>query len=158
MIVHRIPCGNILSNAQPIDKRADADHSPSVRSRKSSREQVLREWNAVPSDTESFEPHFTPSLATAVPRALKKLGLDERWHHNQIAMAWTEVVGATLSRHTQPIAFRRHCLIIGVDNSVWLNELSRHLKPELLRKLRERFGSDAPHDILFRIIISTTSI
>ena len=134
-----------------IDKLAAAFDSPLVPSQKSLRDQVLREWQPVAHDVENFEPHSSPPVAAVVPRTLKKLGLEERWRHNQIATAWPEIVGATLARHTQPVAFRNHCLVIGVDNSAWLSELSRHLKPELLRKLRERFGSAAPRDILFRI-------
>ena len=119
--------------------------------RKSLRDQVLREWNAVPSDTEDFELRLVPHISTAVPRALKKLGLKERWTHHQIALAWQDIVGATITRHAQPVGFRQNCLIIGVDSSVWLNELARHLKPTLLRKLQERFGRNAPREIMFRI-------
>lgn len=115
------------------------------------REQVLREWNALPRGAETYAASIPPPLAEAVPHALKKLGLDERWRQNQIAAAWVEVVGETIARHAQPVAFRKQSLIVTVDNSVWLNELARFLKPELLKKLRERFGAVAPRDILFRI-------
>ena len=91
----------------------------------------MRDWSAVPLNAERFEPKAVPSIAEAIPRALKKLGLDEHWRHNQISSAWAEVVGPDIARHAQPTAFSQNRLMVGVSHSTWLRELT-HLKPEIL--------------------------
>ena len=114
------------------------------------REQVLREWNALPRAQETLERRAVTSVAVSVPKLLKTMGLDERWRQNQIASAWGEIVGETIARHAQPTACHGNSLVVGVDHSTWLRELT-YLKPDLLGKLQARFGAHAPRDIIFRI-------
>ncbi len=114
------------------------------------RAQAIREWSRAPSTVEPILLPTSPLIAETIPAALKKIGLQDRWRHNQIADEWEEVVGVAIAKHAQPKYFQRDTLVIAVDHSTWLRELT-HLKPQLLSKLRGRFGDDAPRDLVFRI-------
>lgn len=114
------------------------------------REEAEREWSVVRPGDEPFATRTPPKLSEAIPDVLRIIGLDDRWRQNQVAEAWSEVVGAPIARHARPVAFRKQTLIVGVDHSAWLRELT-HLKPQILEKLRTRFGADAPRELLLRI-------
>ena len=86
-----------------------------------------------------------------VPGVMKRLGLEQRLQQSQVFYLWSDIVGNDVARHAQPICLRNGLLIVGVDHPVWLQELSRYHKPLILRKVQERIGKKAVHDIAFRI-------
>jgi predicted nucleic acid-binding Zn ribbon protein len=64
---------------------------------------------------------------------------------------WSEIVGAEIARHAQPVSLRSGTLIIAVDHPVWLQELSRFHKTLLLQKIQAAVGKQAVGNIVFRI-------
>jgi len=79
-------------------------------------------------------------IGEMIPRLMKKIGLeDEQWLET-LSMEWARLVGEAVARHTRPGRFKKRELTVFVDSSVWLNELSRYGRKEMLAKLRERFG------------------
>lgn len=64
--------------------------------------------------------------------------------------AWWGVVEPPFKPHTKPIALKNHTLIIHVDESGWLYELTLQ-KIQILRKLQERVGEHLVRDIRLRI-------
>lgn len=52
----------------------------------------------------------------------------------QIWGAWPQIVGESIARHATPIRMQETTLLVGVRDSVWLQELTM-LRPQLLAKI-----------------------
>lgn len=67
-----------------------------------------------------------------------------------IGAAWKRAAGEAAFKHTKPAALRKKRLIINVDGSSWLYELT--LKKEaLLAEMRKILGEDKIKELQFRI-------
>ena len=111
------------------------------------RARVLREWQ--PFGPTPNIPTGSPA-STLVPQVMKKLGLEQRLQQSQAFSLWPEIVGAVNARHSKPVSLRNGLLVVGVEHSVWMQELWS-LKPLMLQKIQERVGKKAVRDIRFRI-------
>ncbi len=63
---------------------------------------------------------------------------------------WPSVVGAAISRRSQPGDLRGGTLTVVVDNSPWLQELTLR-EPELLRHLQARYGAESVKALRFTL-------
>lgn len=81
------------------------------------------------------------ALSDVMAVVLKRLGLEKQQWYSILTDEWKRIVGEAISKHTRPGRIEGQTLIIYVDNSVWLSELSRFSSGELLAKIKERFGS-----------------
>lgn len=72
------------------------------------------------------------------------------FNKEQIAKIWTKVAGSRFTKHSRPISFRRSRLIINVDSSSWLYELTVR-KVHILRKLKKEFKEKPLKELQFRI-------
>lgn len=90
-------------------------------------------------------------VGDVLKKILPKLGLDQQVRQNELVTAWPEIVGKVVAKHARPVSLRDGILTVGVDNSMWLSELSRYQKPLLLRKVRDHLGKTAVKDVLFRV-------
>ena len=66
---------------------------------------------------------FKP-IGTALDSVLKKTGLFHRIKSYTALIVWKEIVGEKVSAHTKPVTVKSSCLMVNVDNSTWMNELS----------------------------------
>lgn len=82
---------------------------------------------------------------------LKKLGLERKLREARIALKWKKIVGERVAAHSRPVAVRGRTLIVNVDSSVWLTELSRYFKEKILSKIHDEMGEKRIKDIRFRI-------
>jgi predicted nucleic acid-binding Zn ribbon protein len=64
--------------------------------------------------------------------------------------AWVELVGERIAAAAQPVSERAGELSIGCVDSVWAQELDL-MQEELLTRLRERLGEQAPRSLRFRV-------
>lgn len=117
--------------------------SPSLRAA------VLAEWRGLPSPP--TRPDRARSAAELVPKVMQKLGLAERLLESEVAKAWKEIVGEFIAAHSSPMALRAGVLHVRVLQPALHYELERVSKPELLRKLKTRFGSRVIRDLRFRL-------
>ena len=78
--------------------------------------------------------------------------LDERSipTSDAVIKAWGEIVGRKARVHTKPTSLRKKKLVINVDGSTWLYELTLK-KDDLIRALKKRLGEDKIQEIQFRI-------
>lgn len=81
---------------------------------------------------------------------LEKIGLKEKLWEQQLLDGWVEIVGDAVARRARPGQVFRGVLTIYVSNAVWLNELSRYGKPEMLAKLQSKFGAKQITDLRFQ--------
>lgn len=117
--------------------------NPSIRQR------VLAEWRGLPQPLE--RPDRTRSLGEALQQVMKQLGLNERLNEAQVLRAWKEIVGEFIASHSAPTRIHQGVLIVSVLQPTVHFELERHWKPEILRKLKARFGGKMIRDVKFRI-------
>lgn len=112
------------------------------------RRRVLEDWRGLP------EPRERPDRCVRVGDALKKLlprlGLTERLNEQEVQSTWRDIVGDFLAEHSVPVSMREGVLIIQVLQPTVRYELDRTWKPEILRKLRARFGARTIREIRFR--------
>jgi predicted nucleic acid-binding Zn ribbon protein len=86
-----------------------------------------------------------------MPRVMKKLGLAERLQESEILGAWKALVGEFIATHSCPVALRDGVLYVHVLQPALLYELERVNRPQILRKLKQRFGTKVIRDLRFRI-------
>ena len=81
---------------------------------------------------------------------IKDLGTKERFGEEEIAALWADVAGEKAARHTRPVSLKKGSLVVNVDGSSWLYELSVH-KGEILKKIEEKFKGRKIKEIRLRI-------
>ena len=73
----------------------------------------------------------------------------------EIEDVWAKAAGEGAARHSRPVAFRRSVLVVEVDTSGWLYELTTE-KKKILGKLDKSLkGKKKVKDIRFRIAAIT---
>lgn len=118
------------------------------RPRRSLRDRALAEWRGYwePQDVSKYE----STLATAVGKTMKGLGLSDRFNEEMVFEAWNEMVDGFVAANARPVSLERRVLSIQVLHSTIHYELER-MKGELLRRMQERFGSEKIREIRFRL-------
>jgi predicted nucleic acid-binding Zn ribbon protein len=115
---------------------------PSLRNR------VIAEWRGLP------EVPFVRDTAKAVGVPLTKvmaaLGLGDRLREEEVKRAWSEIVGEFLANHSTPASLTNGVLTVRVLQPALHYEFDRNCRPQILAKLRERFGKSV-RDLRFRI-------
>ena len=86
-----------------------------------------------------------------MPRVLNKLGLDRRRAEAEIARVWNHLVDPNITAHAQPTGLNKGTLFVTVDSSVWLSEIVRYRRKEILDRLQHSFGHDLISRISFRV-------
>ena len=82
---------------------------------------------------------------------MKKMGINDRLTEGQIIGAWQEIVGEWFAKHTCPNRLKDGVLFVQVIQSTVLYELDRVWKPQILAKLKARFGARKIRDVKFRV-------
>jgi len=93
----------------------------------------------------------TASLGSVIPGVMKRLGLEVDAWLQELGEEWGTLVGAGVARHARPGRVQKNNLVVFVDSSVWLNELARYGKDELLANLQKRFGRDKVRSLSFQL-------
>jgi predicted nucleic acid-binding Zn ribbon protein len=91
------------------------------------------------------------AMSDVLPKVMQKLGLRERLHESEILGAWKALVGEFIAAHSCPIALRDGVLYVHVLQPALHYELDRVTRPEILRKLKKRFGGKVIRELRFRL-------
>lgn len=86
-----------------------------------------------------------------MPRVLADLGLERRSAETEILKVWNHLIDPNLVAHAQPTGLRKGTLFVAVDSSVWLSEIVRYRRKEILERLQFSFGKDLIARIAFRV-------
>lgn len=113
------------------------------------RRRVIAEWRGLPSDLP--RPDRALPVADLLPKVMQKLGLKERLQEHEVLSAWRTLVGDFLAAHSQPVSLRDGILYVHVLQPALHYELERVNKPQILRKLKQRFGARVIKDLRFRL-------
>lgn len=113
---------------------------------------VLAQWRGVDLTAEEKALAATAKPITSVmPNVLKGLGLDKRRVEAELARVWNHLIDPEIVAHAQPLRLHKGTLFVSVDSSVWLNEIVRYRRREILQRLQSSFGSDLVVRISFRV-------
>ncbi len=86
-----------------------------------------------------------------MPKVLAGLGLERRCAETEILKVWNQSLDPNIVAHAQPTGLRKGTLFVSVDSSVWLNEIVRYRRREVLERLQNSFGKDRIARISFRV-------
>jgi predicted nucleic acid-binding Zn ribbon protein len=110
---------------------------------------VIAEWRGLPQ--KKVQPDRWHSSGDVMPRLMQRLGLRERLRETEVIDAWSKIVGDFIAAHSTPVALREGVLYVRVLQPALHYELEQISKCEILRKLKQRFGSKTIRDVRFRV-------
>ena len=115
------------------------------------RQRVLAQWHAV--DVVALEQALPRARAAAdiMPKVLADLRMDRRRAEAEVMKVWNHLIDPGLTAHAQPTGINKGTLFISVDSSVWLSEIVRYRRKEILDRLQHSFGRDFITRISFRV-------
>lgn len=90
-------------------------------------------------------------LGELVNGVVGSLGLDRKRSEAEIGKVWNSIIDPTLTAHAQPTGIRKGTLFVSVDSSVWLDEIVRYRRKEILTRMQTCFGSETVQRISFRV-------
>lgn len=94
-------------------------------------------------------PIYEPAQKAAelIPAILKTAGLENKVWEYALINEWPKLVGEQVARRTRPGRIQNRVLIVYVANAVWLSELSRGGRVQMLQNLQTRFGAGVVRDL-----------
>lgn len=125
---------------------------PKKKSAVRARAKILAQWRGV--DYAPLEvARATPARRAGdlLPALLKDLRLDARQAEAEIVKVWNSLIDPVVTAHAQPANLNKGTLFVNVDSNVWLAEIVRYRRKEILDRLQHSFGSSVVQKISFRI-------
>jgi predicted nucleic acid-binding Zn ribbon protein len=113
------------------------------------RASVLAEWRGLPE--KKIRPDRWQAPGDLLPKLLQQLGLSERLHETDVIEAWTQIVGTFIAAHSAPVSLREGVLFVRVLQPALHYQFETISKPEILRKLKHRFGVKVIRELRFRL-------
>jgi hypothetical protein len=124
----------------------------SARIKLSPRQRALAEWRRIDlSHEETARTNHVKAIGNVVPGVLKGLGLQRKQSELEILKVWNNLMDPTVVAHAKPVGLAKGTLFVNVDSNVWLDEIVRYRRKEILQRLRHSFGPDLVQRISFRV-------
>lgn len=118
----------------------------------SPRERVLAQWRRVNlAPLEIARTLRAKPAAAILPKVLGDLRMDSRQAEAEVVKVWNALLDPTISAHAQPTGIRKGTLFVTVDSNVWLSEIVRYRRKEILTRLQHSFGRALIAKISFRV-------
>ncbi|HCE05134.1 MAG TPA: hypothetical protein DEQ62_02250, partial [Verrucomicrobiales bacterium] len=113
---------------------------------------ILAQWRGIDlTEQEKARLNHARTTADLMPAVMQKLGLKQRQSEAEISKVWTELIDPTVTEHASPVGIRKGTLFVNVDSNVWLSEIVRYRRHEILKRLQHAFGSEMIARISFRV-------
>ena len=125
---------------------------PPKKNTRAGRAKVLAQWRGVdytPLEVARATPARLPG--EVLPALLKELRLDARQADAEVVKVWNSLIDPAVTAHAQPANLHNGTLFVNVDNSVWLSEIVRYRRKEILDRLQNSFGKTTIQKISYRI-------
>jgi predicted nucleic acid-binding Zn ribbon protein len=118
----------------------------------SARQKVLAQWRGVDlAPLETARAVRARDAGKVVAKVLTDLKMDSRRADIEIVRVWNELLDPNITAHAQPHNLHKGTLFVDVDSSVWLTEIVRYRRKEILDRLQHSFGKNLIQKISFRI-------
>lgn len=116
------------------------------------RQRVLSQWRGADlMPLEKARSLRAKHASELLPKVLCDLRLDRRRVEAEVAKVWNHLLDPTIVAHAQPTGLRNGTLFVAVDSSVWLSEIVRYRRKEILERLQHSFGREFIARISFRL-------
>ena len=120
--------------------------------RLSPRELALKEWRRVDlMPQEKAWAAKTVSTADVLPGVLKGIRIERRQSEAEIVRVWNHLVDPQVTAHAQPTGIAKGTLFVTVDSHVWLDDIVRYRRRDILTRLQNSFGKELITRISFRV-------
>jgi predicted nucleic acid-binding Zn ribbon protein len=120
--------------------------------KKTARQRIVNLWRGYDSDAlEKERAPTSKNVAALVPNVLASIRIDKRQSEAEVVKVWNELLNPQVAEHAQPVSLHKGTLFIQVDSSVWLCELNRYHRKEILERLQHSFGSAMIKKLSFRL-------
>jgi predicted nucleic acid-binding Zn ribbon protein len=116
------------------------------------RQRVMAQWRRVDlAPLEKAQALRAQPLSAVMPKVLSALHIDNRRAEVEVVKVWNNLLDPNIVAHAQPTGLRKGTLFVTVDSSVWLSEIVRYRRKEILDRLQHSFGRDFIAKISFRV-------
>lgn len=133
----------------PLPPRRIPPRGPGKRS---ARQSILAQWRGVDlAPLEKARAVTAKSAGSVLPKVLGELRIDRRQAEAEIMKVWNSLIDPHVVKHAQPTGLNKGTLFVTVDSSVWLAEIVRYRKREILERLQHSFGKDLVAKISFKV-------
>ncbi len=113
---------------------------------------VIAAWRRVDlTSAERARTDNAKAAAQVMPGVLKKIGLERKRSDLEVLKVWDNLIDPMVIAHARPVGLAKGTLFVNVDSNVWLNEIVRYQRGEILRRLQHSFGPDLIQRISFRV-------
>ena len=115
------------------------------------RQRVLAQWRGLDlAPLEKAQSSRVRPTSALLPQLLSDLRIDRRRSDAEVIKVWNSLLDPNIVAHAQPTGLRKGTLFVTVDSSVWLSEIVRYRRKEILDRLQHSFGRDLISRISFR--------
>lgn len=121
-------------------------------SKSSARARVLADWRGIDlAPLEKAKANHTRAAADILPKVLGNLRMDRRHAEAEILKVWNSAMDPNVTAHAQPYGIRNGTLFVTVDSNVWLAEIVRYRRKEILDRLQHSFGRQMVRKVSYRV-------
>ena len=118
----------------------------------SSRQRVFAQWRGVDlAPLEKARADRARPASASLPKVMADLRMDRRRSEAEVVKVWNHLLDPNIVAHAQPTGLRKGTLFVTVDSSVWLSEIVRYRRKEILDRLHHSFGRELIARISFRV-------
>jgi len=118
----------------------------------SPRQRVFAQWRGIDlAPLERAQALRVKPVSAIMPRVLAELRIDRRRAEAEVVKVWNDLLDPTIVAHAQPTGLNKGTLFVTVDSNVWLSEIVRYRRKEILDRLQHSFGRDFIARISFRV-------
>lgn len=120
--------------------------------RPTAKQRVLAQWRGADlTPLEVAQAVKTRKAGDLLPQVLSGFRIEQRRGEVEIIKVWNNLIDPNITAHAQPVGLNKGTLFVNVDNNVWLSEIVRYRRKEILDRLQHSFGRDIIARISFRI-------
>ena len=115
------------------------------------RQQILTQWRGMDWTAAEKTREKSRKAADILPAVLKELRIERRQSEAEVLKVWNHLIDPLVAAHAQPTGLNKGTLFVTVDSSVWLDEIVRYQRKEILKRLQHSFGPQLIAKISFRV-------
>ena len=128
-------------------KQKSGTHVPAF-----ARRRVLAQWRGVDlKEQETARRDHVKAAANVLPKILESMGLDRKRSEAEIVKVWKHLIDPVITAHAQPTGINKGTLFVTVDSNVWLSEIVRYRRKEILQRLQTAFSREMVARISYRV-------
>jgi predicted nucleic acid-binding Zn ribbon protein len=115
-------------------------------------QRILAQWRRVDlAPLERAQASRAKPASAFLPHVLADLRMDRRQGEAEVVKVWNNLLDPNIVAHAQPTGLNKGTLFVTVDSSVWLSEIVRYRRKEILNRLHHSFGRELIKKISFRV-------